>query len=704
MEDEVKLEALELLDRLKRHYLPELHTLMNDCNYVKNKLAVNNSRNLKLSEVRLVQFSKGVEVVIKKIEDYTLSSNFSDDVQRLTAMEAQISIAILPVKSRMLSKLEDAQKTYEQSLNGNSGDNDAISINTNSIIMNNGVEAAANNISNADNAHINASNGDVNNTKVKVPTCQYALRVDRNIKKNTIVEGMTAGEAAHKFAASKRPVEPRLLNNGTIAWPTDYRHHRNNISNNSTRAMNPNMDMSSNVAMGNGSSGNNYGGVSSAGSGYTSTGSESSTRDSSSSTSDSSSSWGISLGMSTTQMNMALNAMNEQQVGEAADLYPVASNDNNDNNYNNYKNATSNNTNNNTPDVLTAINDKNQNINIMKAASSSSAGSVGVNAVRPVAKRQRTVEDFMFESVEDLLSDSRIHPLDNDSMNNHTFGNSRSPTSIGDSLSAKDLHGLNKTGYEKDIGLSSQKQQQQLGGMMTATGDDEFTILKRRRRLNQIVPFPRKPKQADYNCSICNESYQMTVDQNPWWAIYVHECPKCRQKQIPRIDIHAANNAIELDPNVIALYGEGIDDSGDDESYDDGIDDDISVEEEIFDGEGMLNREEASKLLVLMCHARTCTGEHQSPQHAEVCKSTKFLMLHLRDCRGVLASGEQCTLPWCAPCKRMLQHLTRCFDPASCSVCNPFALSESFSQLRQLNTMRVVEDQNICHPVAVSAS
>ena len=42
MEDEVKLEALELLDRLKRHYLPELHTLMNDCNYVKNKLAVNN--------------------------------------------------------------------------------------------------------------------------------------------------------------------------------------------------------------------------------------------------------------------------------------------------------------------------------------------------------------------------------------------------------------------------------------------------------------------------------------------------------------------------------------------------------------------------------------------------------------------------------------------------------------------------------------
>lgn len=34
-------------------------------------------------------------------------------------------------------------------------------------------------------------------------------------------------------------------------------------------------------------------------------------------------------------------------------------------------------------------------------------------------------------------------------------------------------------------------------------------------------------------------------------------------QQIPRIDINAPSNAIELDPNVAALYGEGVADSGD---------------------------------------------------------------------------------------------------------------------------------------------
>ena len=80
---------------------------------------------------------------------------------------------------------------------------------------------------------------------------------------------------------------------------------------------------------------------------------------------------------------------------------------------------------------------------------------------------------------------------------------------------------------------------------------------RRRRRLNQIVPNPRKPRTADYTCSICNESYQLIVTDNPWWAVYTHECPACRKIQIPRIDINNVNNAIELDPNIVALYGEG---------------------------------------------------------------------------------------------------------------------------------------------------
>lgn len=84
-----------------------------------------------------------------------------------------------------------------------------------------------------------------------------------------------------------------------------------------------------------------------------------------------------------------------------------------------------------------------------------------------------------------------------------------------------------------------------------------FLLIRRRRRLNQIVPNPRKPRTADYNCSICNEPYQLIVTDNPWWAVYTHECPSCRKIQIPRIDITNSNNAIELDPNIIALYGEG---------------------------------------------------------------------------------------------------------------------------------------------------
>jgi hypothetical protein len=159
------------------------------------------------------------------------------------------------------------------------------------------------------------------------------------------------------------------------------------------------------------------------------------------------------------------------------------------------------------------------------------------------------------------------------------------------------------------------------------------------------------------------------------------------------------SNAIELDPNVIALYGEGIEDSGEDGGVDEysdeeeyeveGVDDGEEVtivgdnsaetlgpvnaqEEKAFDGDGLLAKEEASKLLVLMCHARTCNGSHASAKHAEICKSTKFLMLHIRDCKGTDMHGRDCMFPWCKPCKKMLKHLTQCFEPETCTVCNPW--------------------------------
>ena len=182
----------------------------------------------------------------------------------------------------------------------------------------------------------------------------------------------------------------------------------------------------------------------------------------------------------------------------------------------------------------------------------------------------------------------------------------------------------------------------------------------------------------------------------------MHECPRCKHIQIPRIDINLASNAIELDPNNTALYGEGIEETGEssgdgfennDEYFtdtDENDDEDISnnnmnnnnknsemegeeEEEKLFDSEGLLSKEDAAKLLVLMNHARTCGQEmHASSRHAEVCKSTKFLMLHIRDCRGVDLHGRDCLLPWCAPCRKMLKHLSQCPEPEGCPVCSPW--------------------------------
>ena len=103
--------------------------------------------------------------------------------------------------------------------------------------------------------------------------------------------------------------------------------------------------------------------------------------------------------------------------------------------------------------------------------------------------------------------------------------------------------------------------------------------------------------------------------------MFVHDCRNCGVKQIPRFDIGVECNAIELDPNIVALYGEGVDDdddcaNGEGDDDEDEEDGESQTEDQAFGVDGCLDHDEASKLLVLMCHARTCSGVHQSQKHA----------------------------------------------------------------------------------------
>lgn len=65
---------------------------------------------------------------------------------------------------------------------------------------------------------------------------------------------------------------------------------------------------------------------------------------------------------------------------------------------------------------------------------------------------------------------------------------------------------------------------------------------------------------------------------------------------------------------------------------------------------------------------------HQSAQHRNVCHSTKYLMLHVRDCSGLLPNGDLCPFPWCRKAKHLLYHLVSCEKDSAgnhCSMCSP---------------------------------
>jgi hypothetical protein len=79
---------------------------------------------------------------------------------------------------------------------------------------------------------------------------------------------------------------------------------------------------------------------------------------------------------------------------------------------------------------------------------------------------------------------------------------------------------------------------------------------------------------------------------------------------------------------------------------------------------------------------------HKLARHKDICLSTKWLMLHVRDCPGTTSSFDVCPFPWCRQVKHLLFHLVTCRDPAACSICTPRSISVNLAHLQKLNDHR----------------
>eukprot|EP00612_Vaucheria_litorea_P000053 CAMPEP_0171452744 /NCGR_PEP_ID=MMETSP0945-20130129/728_1 /TAXON_ID=109269 /ORGANISM="Vaucheria litorea, Strain CCMP2940" /LENGTH=409 /DNA_ID=CAMNT_0011977469 /DNA_START=24 /DNA_END=1250 /DNA_ORIENTATION=- len=160
--------------------------------------------------------------------------------------------------------------------------------------------------------------------------------------------------------------------------------------------------------------------------------------------------------------------------------------------------------------------------------------------------------------------------------------------------------------------------------------DSYFTRSKKPSRIS-LLSILTKEREVQYECSNCKDSYIATVACNPWWALVRHMCPRCNSLQTPRIDISLPVNIMDHHDQVLSSCVAESDCGGDTDGCYLSEDDDNEVDD---DGSSQLDPIQAAKLLVLMGHARDCPGYHANARHAEVCQSTKFLMLHIRDCNG----------------------------------------------------------------------
>lgn len=80
---------------------------------------------------------------------------------------------------------------------------------------------------------------------------------------------------------------------------------------------------------------------------------------------------------------------------------------------------------------------------------------------------------------------------------------------------------------------------------------------------------------------------------------------------------------------------------------------------------------------------------HKSSDHYDVCRSAKWMMLHVRDCPGTTSTFDVCPFPWCRKTKHLLYHLVSCESPGSCAICSPVNLNVNMKSLRGLNDFRL---------------
>jgi hypothetical protein len=202
-----------------------------------------------------------------------------------------------------------------------------------------------------------------------------------------------------------------------------------------------------------------------------------------------------------------------------------------------------------------------------------------------------------------------------------------------------------------------------------------------------LVPLLSAPRSVKYSCSVCRRPYQGSITFNSWWAIVREACPHCRVNQSPYVDITDPVNAAQHHDAVQECLNALVD--GDDFAWDSSSDDeDFNEDDDVACPPDMeLPTEQAARLLVLMCHARQCHHGHRDEGMRDVCRSVKFLMLHVRDCSGFMSNGDPCPHPWCARCQSLLRHLVCCnaSDPSLCKICSPEELPAPLHALMNLN-------------------